>query len=146
MGCHLSVQSLISWWCHQMETYFVLLTLCEGNPLVTGGFPSQRPVMQSFDVFFICTWTNGWANSRDTGTLRCYHAHYDVNVMCILHLSLSYYLWYRLWYTMFTDENLDSLPDLTRWRRPWEVNKQWQRSYMISAIAYLPLMGPIYWC
>ena len=26
--------------------------LCEGNPPVTGGFPSQRAVTRSFDVFF----------------------------------------------------------------------------------------------
>ena len=29
-----------------------LLAPCEGNPQVTGGFPSQRPVTRSFDVFF----------------------------------------------------------------------------------------------
>ena len=29
-----------------------LLALCEGNPSVTGGFPSQRPVTQTFGVFF----------------------------------------------------------------------------------------------
>ena len=34
------------------ETFSVLLSLCERNPPVTGGFPSQRPVTQSFDVFF----------------------------------------------------------------------------------------------
>ena len=28
-----------------------LLAFCEGNPPVTGGFRSQRPVTQSFDVF-----------------------------------------------------------------------------------------------
>ena len=28
-----------------------LLTLCEGNPRVTGGFSSQRPVTRSFEVF-----------------------------------------------------------------------------------------------
>ena len=33
-----------------------LLALCEGNPPVTGGFPSQRPVMLSFDVFFDLSW------------------------------------------------------------------------------------------
>ena len=34
-----------------METFSALLALCEGNPLVTGGF--QRPVMRrSFDGFF----------------------------------------------------------------------------------------------
>ena len=41
-----------SWWRHQMETLFALLAHCEGNPLVTSGFPSQRPVTRSFDVFF----------------------------------------------------------------------------------------------
>ena len=40
------------WWRHQMETFFMLLTLCMGNSLVTGEFPSQRAVTRSFDVFF----------------------------------------------------------------------------------------------
>ena len=35
-----------------METFSSLLVLCEGNPPVTGGFPSQKPVTRSFDVFF----------------------------------------------------------------------------------------------
>ena len=29
-----------------------LLALCEGNPPVTGAFPSQKPVTRSFDIFF----------------------------------------------------------------------------------------------
>ena len=41
-----------SWWSHKMETFCSLLALCEGNPLVTGGFPSHKPVTHSFDVFF----------------------------------------------------------------------------------------------
>ena len=41
-----------SLWHHQMETFSTLLALCEGNPLATGEFPSQRPVTLSFDVFF----------------------------------------------------------------------------------------------
>ena len=40
-----------TWW-HQMETISTLLDLCEGNSPVTGEYPSQRPVMQNFDVFF----------------------------------------------------------------------------------------------
>ena len=40
------------WWRHQMETFSALLTLYAGNSPVTGEFPSQRPVTQSFDVFF----------------------------------------------------------------------------------------------
>ena len=35
-----------------METFSVLLALCAGNSPVPGEFPSQRPVTQSFDVFF----------------------------------------------------------------------------------------------
>ena len=39
-------------WRHQMETFSALLALCARNSSVTGEFPSQRPVTQSFDVFF----------------------------------------------------------------------------------------------
>ena len=35
-----------------METFSVLLAICAGNSPVTGEFPTQRPVTQSFDVFF----------------------------------------------------------------------------------------------
>ena len=34
------------------ENIFHVTGLCEGNPVVTGGFSSQRPVTRSFDVFF----------------------------------------------------------------------------------------------
>ena len=40
------------WWRHLMETCSALLALCVGNSPVTGEFPSQRPVTQSFDVSF----------------------------------------------------------------------------------------------
>ena len=36
----------------KMQTFSTLLALCAGNSLVTGEFPSQRPVMCSFDIFF----------------------------------------------------------------------------------------------
>ena len=42
----------ISWWRYQMETFSALLAHCEGNPPVTGGFPSQRSVKRGFDAFF----------------------------------------------------------------------------------------------
>ena len=35
-----------------METFSSLLALCVGNSPVTGEFPAQKPVTQSFDVFF----------------------------------------------------------------------------------------------
>ena len=46
------VCKLWAWWRHRMETFSALLALCEGNPPVTGGFPSQRPMTRSFDAFF----------------------------------------------------------------------------------------------
>ena len=36
---------------HQMEKFSALLALCDGNPTVTGGFPSQMTVTRGFDVF-----------------------------------------------------------------------------------------------
>ena len=35
----------------KMEAFSALLAICAGNSLVTGEFPSQRPVTRSFDVF-----------------------------------------------------------------------------------------------
>ena len=42
----------LTWWGHQMEAFSTLLAICAGNSPVTGEFPVQRPVTQSFDVFF----------------------------------------------------------------------------------------------
>ena len=44
-------------------------------------FPSQRPVMWSFDVFFDLRLINRWVYNREAGDLRRYRAHYDVIVM-----------------------------------------------------------------
>ena len=35
-----------------METFPALLAICAGNSLVTGEFPSQRPMTRSFGIFF----------------------------------------------------------------------------------------------
>ena len=35
-----------------METFSALLAICAGNSPLTGEFPAQRPVTQSFDIFF----------------------------------------------------------------------------------------------
>ena len=44
--------AITAWWRLEMETFSALPTLCAGNSPVTGEFPAQRPVTQSFDVFF----------------------------------------------------------------------------------------------
>ena len=49
---------------------------------MTGEFPTQRPVTQSFDIFFdLRLKKNDWTNYRDDGDLRPQRAHYDVIVM-----------------------------------------------------------------
>ena len=48
----ISQKVFILWWRHQMETFSASLALCAGYTLVTGEFPSQRPVTGSFDIFF----------------------------------------------------------------------------------------------
>ena len=58
---------LITWWRHQMETFSALLPLCEGNPPVLGGFPSQRPMTRSFDAFFDLR-SNKWLSKQS----RCW--------------------------------------------------------------------------
>ena len=61
------VHDTCSWWRHQMETFSALLTICAGNSLVPGEFPTQRPVTRSFDVYFdlrlnerLCKQSWGW--------------------------------------------------------------------------------------
>ena len=48
----LPARPTFAWWRHQMETFSALLAICAGNSPVTGEYPAQRPVTQSFDVFF----------------------------------------------------------------------------------------------
>ena len=60
-----------------MGTFSALLALCAGKSLVTGEFPSQRPVTQNFDIFF---------DLRLSKRLRSviwkrHRAHYDAIVM-----------------------------------------------------------------
>ena len=47
-----SILLCLPWLRHQMKTFPLYWPLCEGYPTVTGGFPSQRPVSWSLDIFF----------------------------------------------------------------------------------------------
>ena len=64
-----------------MEPFPALLAICAGNSQVPGKFLTQRPVTQSFDVFFDLR-TNK-VNNREAGDLRRHRAHYDVIVMTL---------------------------------------------------------------
>ena len=60
-----------------------------GNSPGTSEFPSQRPVTQSFDVFFLSVPKQkvGQTNHWDAADLRCHCAHYDVTVMIRLFIA-----------------------------------------------------------
>ena len=68
-----------------METVFMLLAICAGNSPVNGEFPSQRPVMPSFDVFFHL-FLNGWVDKGEAGDLRRHRTHYDDTVMLAMQI------------------------------------------------------------
>ena len=59
-------ECLLTWWRHQMETFFGLLAICAGNSPVPGEFLAQRPVTRSFDVFFDLR-LNKWLNKQSWG-------------------------------------------------------------------------------
>ena len=48
------VMLLVCRWGHQKETFSALLSLCERNSSVTGGFPSQKPLRGDFMFFYLC--------------------------------------------------------------------------------------------
>ena len=72
---------ICAWWCHQMETFAVLLALCAGihGSLVNSAHKGQWRRALKFSL--ICAWTNDWVNNRDAGDLRRHRANYDVTLM-----------------------------------------------------------------
>ena len=59
------------------------------NPTVTSGLPSQRPVTQSFDVFFNLRLNNSWAINRNAGDSRRHRTHYEATVMYVRYFIMS---------------------------------------------------------
>ena len=74
-----------------MKTFSALLAICAGNSPVTGEFPAQRSVTQSFDVFFDLHWINDWVNNGEAGDLRRHRPHYDAIVMVDGRIETNYY-------------------------------------------------------
>ena len=72
---------ITAWWRHKMETFSVLLALCEGNPPLTGEFPHKGQLRGAMIFSLIFARTNDWPNNRDAGDLRRRRALYDVTVM-----------------------------------------------------------------
>ena len=58
-----------------------LLALCEGNPSVTGGFPSQRASDAGFDVFFDVSLKKRLSKQSSASDFRRRGGYCDVTVM-----------------------------------------------------------------
>ena len=82
-----------TWWCHQMD-FSALLALCERNRPVTDGFPSQRPLTRSFDVFFDLHLNKRITNNLDVVDLRRHGANYNVIVMTMIYSIKRYIFLY----------------------------------------------------
>ena len=66
----------IAWWRHQMKTFSASLTLCAGSWPLICEFPYKGQWRGAL-MFFICTWTNGWGNTRNAHGLIRHRAYYD---------------------------------------------------------------------
>ena len=64
-----------------MEAFSVLLALCAGKSPVTGEFPSQRPVAQSFGIFFDLRLNKRLSKQSRRQWLKTPWCHYDITVM-----------------------------------------------------------------
>ena len=64
-----------------MEIFSTLLAFCQGKSQASGEFPTQRPVKQSFDVFFDLRLNQPLSKQWTLRWLRRHCAHYDVIVM-----------------------------------------------------------------
>ena len=70
-----------TWWRHQMETFFALLALCEGDHRSPVDSPDKGQWHGALMFSLISAWTSNWANNRDVGDLRRHRPHYDVTLM-----------------------------------------------------------------
>ena len=77
----LHLESPLSWWRHQMETFSALLffvLVIHWSPVNS---PHRGQWRGALMFSLICAWTNKWVNNRDAGGLRRHNSHYDVTVM-----------------------------------------------------------------
>ena len=101
-----------AWWRHQMETFSALLALCAENSPVAGEFPAQRPMTQSFDVFFdmrlnkrLSKQSWGWWFDTPSCSLWRHCKGFE--------MSSFWDRWYEFWsflfITVFPNEVLDAI-------------------------------------
>ena len=89
----------IIWWRNYMESLSAWLAIYEGNPSVTGRFPSQRPLTRSLNVFLICAWTKCFKQTIEPPVIwdaitlivtspLCKQSWWSTDLFCIYGLNL----------------------------------------------------------
>ena len=63
------------WWRHDGEKLSTLLTICDGNPLVTGRFPSRWVSNEECWNFLWYMFEHDWVHELLIGDLRRHYAH-----------------------------------------------------------------------
>ena len=98
------------WWCHQMEAFSTLLAFVRGIHRSPVNSPQKGQWHGALMFYLICAWTNGWANNRDAGDLRCHRAHYDVTVMGWWWMQQYFHVFFVLSRTIYwTNNQVDDL-------------------------------------
>ena len=109
-----------------------------GNPPAIGGFPSQRPVTQNFDIFFDLWLYKRLSKQTRRQWLRCHHTHYNVTVLTLqgLHHTISSYVsqWEGLYCCSSKDNDknqystiLQTLPYLERYEMHIKFSDIWSK-------------------
>ena len=113
-----------TWWRHLMEIFSALLAICAGNSPVPGEFPTQRPVTQSFDVFFdlrLNKWLSKqwwgwwfetpsyplWRHCNDLGCYRCMVMWFQLSVNCHTHRYIVMTIRRQISYTERNQTSVD---------------------------------------
>ena len=144
----------LPWWRHQMEAFSALLALCERNPPVPGGSPSQRPVTQSFDVLFdvrlnkrLCKQSRRrWFETPSRSLWRHCNALYDLCIhhTCTFVIVMVYVLFNHtgLFFITMTShepycvENNRRLGSIISYPPSAAYMRQWTRSALVQIMAF----------
>ena len=88
------------WWRHQMETLFALLALCVGNSLVTGEFPSQRPVICALNKRLSKQSWGWWFETPSRSLWRHCNATRALHSRSVMSMPTPVHVWYNFQLSM----------------------------------------------
>ena len=131
------------WWRHQMDTFSALLAICAGNSPVPGEFPSQRPVIRSFDVFFDLR-LNKRLSKQSWGWWFETLSHPLWRHCNVIRIFLVQCNWYTTLVSYF-DQHLCLFGHQAIFWRVYLRSRNWFRSWT-NAAWHVSSLDPKWWC